>query len=135
MTGVKTFGDGITGGSLGDTAAGVNGALGAASKRESGILRRFAKGLEEVAKQVMAMNEVFLSQEEIERITGKPYVEPQLGARTTDVLVKIRTAEEDNQLASDMAFLGQTTEDPGLRQMLSANVAKLKNMPDVVRGS
>lgn len=131
MTGIQTYGEGVTGSGLGNTAAGVNGALSAAAKRESGILRRYAKGLEEVAILVSAMNEVFLEPEAVTRITGKEYVQPQPGLRTTDVRVKIRTAEEDNQLASDMAFLGQTTEDPGLRQILSAKVADLKNMPDI----
>lgn len=133
MTGVQTFGDGVTGAKLGDTAAGVNGALGAAAKRESGILRRIASGLTDVAKKVMSMNEVFMEVDQIERITGQPYVQPQLGLRTTDVRVKIRTAEEDNQLASDMAFLGQTTTDDGLRQLLSSKVAELKNMPDIAK--
>lgn len=134
MTGIKTYGDGVSGASLGDTAAGVKGALGAASKRESGILRRMAKGLEDVAKKVMSMNEVFLEQEQIERITGKPYVDPQPGLRTTDVRVKIRTAEEDAQLASDLAFMTQTignTLDPKLTQLLLTKISRLKNMPDV----
>lgn len=131
MTGVKTYAEGVTGAKLGDTAAGVNGALDAAAKRESGMLRRIASGLTQVANKVMTMNEVFLEPDMIERITGKPYVEPQPGLRTTDVRVKIRTAEEDNQLAADMAFLGQTTTDEGLKQLLTAKVADLKNMPDV----
>jgi len=131
MTGVKTYGEGVSGAALGDVAAGVKGALSAAAKRESGILRRIASGLTDVAKKVMSMNEVFLEPEMVERITGKPYVQPQPGLRTTDVRVKIRTAEEDSQLAADLAFVSQTTEDPGLRQLLTSKVAELKNMPEV----
>ncbi len=133
MTGVMTFGEGVSGSSLGETAAGVNGTLSAAAKRESGILRRYAKGLTDVAIKIASMNEVFLDVDQIERITGEAYVEPQIGARTTDIRVKVRTAEQDNQLASDLAFIGQTTEDPGLRQILTAKVADLKNMPDIAQ--
>jgi hypothetical protein len=131
MTGVMTFGEGVSGSSLGDTAAGVNGTLSAAAKRESGILRRIASGLTEVAKKVMTMSEVFLEPEAVERITGKPYVQPSPGLHTTHVRVKIRTSEEDNQSAADMAFLAQTTTDDGLRQILSSKVAELKNLPEI----
>ena len=131
MTGVQTYGQGIQGTQLGETAAGVNGALSAAAKRESGILRRIASGLTAVANKVVSMNAEFLEVEQIERITGEQYVNPQPGKRTTDVKVKIRTAEEDNQRAQDLAFVAQTTEDPGLRQLLTSQVAELKNMPEV----
>ena len=133
MTGVKAYGEGITGSSLGDTAAGANGALSAAAKRESGILRRIAKGFTDVAKKIVIMNEVFLEQAQVERITGEAYVQPQPGVVTIDIQVKIRTAEEDAQLANDMAFVAQTTEDPGLRQLLTSKVAELKNMPEEAR--
>lgn len=74
LTGVKSFGGGISGEAYGDVAAGIRGVLDAASKREMAILRRLAKGMEEIGTKIAAMNAAFLSEEETVRITNDEFV-------------------------------------------------------------
>src|SRR5205823_4026655 len=74
MTGVKSFAQGVSGNSLGDVAAGVRGALDAASKRELAILRRLAKGVIAIGRKIIAMNAQFLSEEEVIRVTNEQFV-------------------------------------------------------------
>jgi len=136
LTGVKTFGAGISGASMGSVATSVRGALDASSKRESGILRRMAKGIEEVGRKIIAMNDKFLTEEEVIAITNQPYVEMPAKEHSIimDIRLKIRTIEQDNAAAQDLAFLTQTignTTDPGLTKILLAKIAGLKSLPDV----
>ena len=75
MTGVKAYGNtGISGEALGKVATGVRGALDAASKRELGILRRLAKGMTEIGRKIIAMNAIFLSDEEVIRVTNEEFI-------------------------------------------------------------
>lgn len=134
LTGVKAFAGGISGEAYGDVAAGIRGALDAASKREMAILRRLAKGMTEVGNKIIAMNAVFLSEEEVVRVTNEEYVtirrEDLKG--NFDLEVDIATAEVDNQKANDLAFMLQTmgnTMDFGITQMILSEIAKLKRMP------
>jgi len=69
LTGVRSFAAGVGGQSLGDVAAGIRGALDAASKRELGILRRLSAGVVEIGRKIIAMNAVFLSESEVIRVT------------------------------------------------------------------
>lgn len=75
LTGVKSFSGGVSGDSYGDVAAGIRGALDAASKREMAILRRLARGITELGQKIIAMNAVFLSEEEVIRITNEEYID------------------------------------------------------------
>lgn len=134
LTGINTFGKGVSSASLGDTATGIRGALDGASKRESGMLRRLAAGLEEVARKVASMNEVFLEPQEVEAITNRPYVPPKGDGKLVDIEVKIRTAEADEKSSQDLAFLLQTTGsvlDPSFTQLLLSRIVKLQGMPDL----
>jgi hypothetical protein len=138
LTGVKSFGGGISGEAYGDVATGIKGVLDAASKREMAILRRLAKGMTEVFTKIMAMNAVFLSEEEVIRITDEEFVtikrEDLVG--NYDVSVEISTAEVDNAKTQDLAFMLQTigpNTDPGIVMMMLAEIADLKRMPDLAR--
>lgn len=136
LTGVKGYGEGINAGSLGDVAAGIRGALDAASKREMSILRRLAKGINEMGQKFIAMNAVFLSEEEVVRVTNDEFVairrEDIKGE--FDIEVDISTAEVDNAKAQDLAFMLQTigpNSDPKIAMMILADIARLKRMPDL----
>ena len=135
LTGVNTFGQGVSGASLGNgSAASAQGAINYAAKRESGMLRRLASGLEKVAKKIILMNHVFLEPEYVMGITNKEYVTPKLTEGLVDVKVVIRTAEADNASANDLAFLLQTignTLDPSFTQLIVSKIAKLKGLPDL----
>lgn len=136
MTGVKAFSGGISGESMGDVAAGIRGALDAASKRELGILRRLSGGLVKIGRKLIAMNAEFLSDEEVVRITNDEFVKIRRDdlAGNFDLKLSISTAEEDNNRAERLEFMLQTLgpkTDPALVTMILADIAKLRKMPDL----
>lgn len=136
LTGVKSFGGGISGEAYGDVAAGIRGVLDAASKREMAILRRLAKGMTEIGTKTIAMNGVFLSEKEVVRITNDEFItisrEDLQGQ--FDLEVDISTAEVDNAKAQDLGFMLQTigpNTDIGITKMILAEICYLKRMPEL----
>jgi hypothetical protein len=138
LTGVKAFHGGISGESLGKTATAARSALDAASKRELGILRRLAKGITDIGRKVIAMNAVFLSEEEVVRVTNEEFVKVKRDdlAGNIDLKLQISTVESDNAKAEELAFMLQTTGpngDPGEVRMIRAEIARLRKMPDLAK--
>lgn len=138
LTGVKSFSGGISGESYGDVATGIRGALDAASKREMAIIRRLAKGMMEIGSKIISMNAIFLSEEEIIRVTNEEFVKVNREdlKGNFDLEVDISTAEVDNQKSQDLAFMLQTmgnTVDISLVIMVLAEIAYLKRMPDLAK--
>lgn len=138
MSGVKAFSGGISGEAYGDVAAGIRGVLDASSKREMSILRRLANGIKRIGDKIIAMNAVFLSEEEVVRITNDKFVTVKREdlAGNFDLIVDISTAEIDNKKAQDLAFMLQTmgnTVDFGIVRMLLVQIAKLQRMPDLAK--
>lgn len=136
ITGVKGFNTGVNGDTYGQVAVGIRSALDAASKREMAILRRISKGITDIGSKIMAMNSVFLSDEEWIRISNKNYVKisrEQLEGNF-DCVVDIHTAEVDNQTAQDLAFMLQTigpsVSDPTFSAKIMAKICDLKRIPD-----
>jgi len=138
LTGVKAFTQGISGQALGATATGIRSALDATSKRELGILRRLSNGLNQIGRKVISMNAEFLEDEEIIRITNEEFVainRNDLGGKY-DIKLNISTAEADEQKGSELAFMLQTmgnTMPPEMSQMILADIAKLRKMPDLAK--
>lgn len=138
LTGVKSFGGGISGEAYGDVAAGIRGVLDAASKREMAILRRLAKGIADVGYKIIKMNAVFLSDKEVVRVTNTEFVEIKRDdlAGDFDLEVDISTAEIDDSKAKDLSFMLQTIgPNAGQELMLTvlAEIADLKRMPDLAQ--
>lgn len=136
LTGVKSYSGGISGASMGDVAAGVRGALDAASKRELGILRRLSNGIVKIGRKIVAMNAEFLSDEEVVRLTNEEFVKVRKGdlAGNFDLELSISTAEEDNNKAEQLAFMLQTigpNGDPELSKMILSDICRLRKMPDL----
>lgn len=136
LTGVKSFAQGVTGNSLGDVAAGVRGALDAASKRETGILRRLARGITEIGRKIISMNAEWLSEEEVIRVTNEEFVKVRRDdlAGNFDLKLSISTAEEDDNKARELAFMLQTmgnNMDPEMSKMILSDIARLRKMPDL----
>jgi len=138
LTGVKAFTQGISGQALGVTATGIRSALDATSKRELGILRRLSNGLNQIGRKIISMNAEFLEDEEIIRITNEEFVainRNDLGGKY-DIKLNISTAEADEQKGSELAFMLQTMGNtmPGeMSQMILADIAKLRKMPDLAK--
>jgi len=141
LTGVKAFGtgnQGISGSSLGQSATAARGALDAASKRELTILRRVSEGFKKVGRKVISMNAVFLSEEEIIRVTDEEFVTIKREALKGefDIHLKITTAEDDNAKAQELAFMLQTgaaNADPEEVRMIRAEIADLRKMPALAK--
>ena len=136
LTGVKSFSQGVSGNSLGDVAAGVRGALDAASKRELGILRRLSSGMVKIGRKLISMNAEFLSEVEVVRITNDEFVKVRRDdlPGNFDLSLSISTAEEDNNKAQELAFMLQTmgnNMDPELSKMILSDIARLRKMPDL----
>lgn len=138
LTGVKAYHEGIGGDSLGKTATGANGALGAAAKRESGILRRMATGIVDLGYKIMSMNAEFLSEEETIRITNEEFVDITRDSLdgAVDIFLTISTAEADNEKAENLSFMLQTMGNSlplEMTQLVLADIAKLRKMPDLAK--
>lgn len=138
ITGVKAFSQGIQGDSLGKVATGVRGALDAASKRELGILRRLADGFIQIGRKFISMNQEFLSEEEVVRVTNEEFVKVRRDDLKGyfDLRLTISTAEEDNQKAEELAFMLQATGDtmdPMLKKMILSDICRLRKMPDLAK--
>lgn len=136
LTGVKSFSGGISGDAYGSVATGIRGALDSAATREMSILRRLAKGMQDIGRKIVAMNQIFLSEKEVVRVTNEQFVEIKRSELkgNFDLKVDISTASVDEQRAQDLGFTLQTVGpdmDPGLRQTIMAKIADLKRMPDL----
>lgn len=136
FTGVKSFSQGVSGNSLGEVAAGVRGALDAASKREVAILRRLADGIIAVGRKWISMNAAFLEEKEVIRVTNDKFVEIKRDdlAGNYDMKLSISTAEEDEKKAQELAFMLQTmgnNMDPGMTKMILADIARLRKMVEL----
>lgn len=136
LTGVKAFTGGISGDALGSSVGGIRSALDATAKRELGILRRLSDGLKEIGKKIMAMNSVWLSDEEIIRITDEEFVAIKRSdlAGNFDLSLTVSTAEMDNQKASELAFMLQTTGNSlpfDITKIILTKIADLRKLPDL----
>ena len=136
LTGVKAFSGGLSGEAYGDVAAGIRGMLDAASKREMSILRRVAQGVKEIGVKIISMNAIFLSEEEVVRVTNSEFVIVRREdlAGNFDLKVDIATAEVDEAKAQDLAFMLQTIGNsmpPEMTNMVLSEIATLKRMPEL----
>lgn len=138
LSGVKAFAGGLSGEAFGDVASAIRGVLDASSKREMGILRRVAQGMQEIGAKIISMNQVFLSEEEVVRVTNKEFVVVRREdlAGQFDLIVDIATAEIDAAKAQDLSFMLQTIGNSiGIEMtiLILAEIADLKRMPDLAQ--
>ena len=136
LTGVKTYSEGITDQSLGNTATGIRNVLDASSKREMAILRRLADGIKKVARKIIAMNALWLNDTEVIRITNQDFVEIHRDdlAGNFDLEIAITSAEDNVAKAESLAFMLQTlgnTVDQGMTQMILSEICELRKMPEL----
>lgn len=134
ISGVKSFSGGISGDAYGDVAAGIRGMLDATAKREMGILRRFAGGMEQIGRKMISMNQAFLSEEEVVRVTNDEYITVRLEdiQGEYDLKVDITTPEIEEAKAGDLGFMLQTMGNTlpfPITQMIMTEFARLKRLP------
>ncbi|RLC55258.1 MAG: chromosome partitioning protein ParB, partial [Candidatus Cloacimonadota bacterium] len=134
LTGVKAFSTGITGNALGDSVGGIKSAMDATSKREFDILRRLAEGIKQIGRKIIAMNAVFLDDEEVVRITNNEFITVKRDdlEGNIDLSLTISTPEADNDKAKELAFMLQTTAQSmgsEFSQLILSEIATLRKMP------
>ena len=138
LTGVKAFNTGITGNSLGSSVGGARLATDATAKRETAILRRLATGVVQIGRKIISMNQEFLSDEEIIRITDEQFVAISRDdlAGEFDVTLSISTPEADMEKAKGLEFMLQTAGETmpfEFKQILLADIARLKKQPEMAK--
>lgn len=137
LTGVRAFqGTGVSGVNLGQTAEAVRTATDAATKRETGIVRRFGSGLVEVARKFLTMNAMFLAEEEVVRITNDNFVPVKRDdlAGDFDLRINVSTPEEDQSKSQNLSFILQTLGNnlpPEVPIKIMAKIVKLHKLPDL----
>lgn len=134
LTGVKMFDDGLNSNSLGPVAAGIKGALDAANRREAAILRRIRGGLARIGAKIIAMNQQFLSDEEVVRVTEEKYVKIRRDelAGKFDTMIDVSTPGEDEAKANRLEYMLQTMgpkTDFEVTRMILVEIARLRRMP------
>lgn len=137
ITGIKSYAQGLSGDSYaGQTATGIQGTLTATGKRESSILRRLSKGLEEIAHKILAMNSSWLSDDEVIRITDESFIainRSNLVGRF-DIKLSINTPESNAARAQELSFMLQTMAQIlpfDLTKIILSEIAHLQNMPEL----
>ena len=136
LSGVKAFSGGISGEAYGKVASGIQGITDAMAKREMDILRRLAEGFKQAGIKILAMNQVFLSDKEVIRVTNAKFVVIRRDdiQGQFDFIVDISTPEMDERKAQDLAFMLQTVGpnmDFNFVKMIMAKIARLRKMPDL----
>ena len=136
ITGVSAFNHGTGGNALGSSAAAVNATTTSSAKREMHIVRGIAETcLIPILKKFSRYNKEFLSPEEVERITDKPYVEPSNDV-SFDVKMNLESAESRAAKAQSTGFVLQTM-GPNMpqqqQQTLLSRYMKLVGEPDIAK--
>ncbi len=134
LTGVRPFAGGE---GQYESAQSSKMAMGAVAKREVDLSRNFAENfIIPLLRKWSSMISIFMEPQEIERITGKPYVQPQNDNPDgdMDIRIEVNTAETDAAKASDISFMLQTMAQSlpfDLTKILLAEQAELKKMPSL----
>ena len=101
-----------------------------------GILRRLADGLKQVARKIIAMNALWLNDEEVIRITNQDFVTVRRDdlAGNFDLTLDISSPEDDNARSESLAFMLQTlgnNVDQELTKLILSEICRLKKMPEL----
>jgi hypothetical protein len=136
LTGVRPF---AAGQGKYTSAKQVGASMDAVGKREVDLSRNFAENfIIPLLRKWLSMINEFLEPEEVERITGKPYVKPDpldLDGNV-NIRISVNTAESEASKAADISFMLQTLGQSlpfDLTKMLLAEQAELKKMPELAK--
>lgn len=135
--GVKAFQNGIDGNAYGQVVAGMSQALTAMTQRESDIIFRISKGLEEIGNKIVAMNQEWLSEEETLAISGGEFVKISREDLAGDffLAVTIKSNSESEGKAQQLTFMAQTlgeNVDWNIRKLMFTEIARLYNLDNMV---
>lgn len=137
LSGTVAFTGGISGRALGDSVTGQRNALDATAKRDLSILRRLSNLFKGLCRKTIAMNQSYMPEEQIIRITND-FVKirrDDLGG-LFDLEIDVSTPEVNNQIANDLAMIlqtGQQSLPPQVVQKIWTKIARLKKQPDLAK--
>ena len=132
LTGTKPFnGGGGSGAGLGLAKIGLD----ATAKRDLSTLRRLSALFVDMARMVIAMNQTFLEEEQVVRITAGEYVKVRRDdiQGNVDLRVSISTPEKDAQQAEQLGMILQTNAasmDPELYKIVLSKMLDLQYLPE-----
>lgn len=136
LTGVRPFAGGE--GNFGSATA-ARQAMGAVAKLEVDISRNLSENFViPLLRKWTSMMNAFMEPQEVERITGKPYVPPAPDNMngSIDIRIEVNTAESDKAKADRLAFQLQTMGQSlpfELTKMLLVEQAELEKMPGLAK--
>lgn len=135
LSGTKAFSQGISGVAFGSVAENTRSMLDATSKRELSILRRLSEMFKDIARMTVAMNQAFLEEQEVVRITnGFTAIRRDDLSGEFDFDMDISTPEKDNDISQKLTMLLQTnaaTMNPVIMHKMYKKLAMLWKMPDL----
>lgn len=136
-TGVKSFQGGIDGNAYGQVVQGMSQAISAMTQREGDILFRLSKGLEKIGNKIIAMNQVWLNEEEVVAVTQNEFVPIKREELAGDFFlnVSIKSNSEAEGKAQQLTFVAQTLgaeADWGLRKIFITEICRLYNLDSML---
>lgn len=136
LSGIKAFSGGLSGENYGKVAAGIEGLIDATAKREMDILRRLAEAFKKVGVKFVSMNQSFMADKEVVRVTNSKFVPIRRDEiqGQFDMIVDISTPEIDQRKAQQLGFMLQTMGpnlDLDMQKMILGKIAKLQKMPEL----
>ena len=132
LTGTKPFaGGGGSGAGLGLAKI----SLDATAKRDLSTLRRLSALFVDMARMVISMNQTYLEEEQVVRVTAGEYVPVRRDdlQGKIDLRVSISTPEKDAQQAESLSMVLQTNAasmDPELYKIVLAKILDLQYLPE-----
>lgn len=132
-TGVKSFQGGIDANAYGQTVAGMSQAISSITQREGDILYRLSKGIEKIGNKIVAMNALWLQEEEVIAITNDEFIKINRDDLAGDFFlnVSIKSNSESEGKAQQLSFIAQTLgqdADWGLRKLFLLEICRLYNL-------
>lgn len=139
LTGNAAYNKGLAGANQNASATGIRSAMDSSSRRELSILRRMSSQLfKDMIKQDIANMQMFASPEEVVRVTNSEFVtikrEDIQGQY--DIIIDVTTPAKNQETADGLSFIMQAagdTVDPKIKNMVLADIARLKQRPDLAK--
>lgn len=135
-TGIKSFQQGIDGNAYGQSVAGMSQAVTAMTQRESDVVFRLSHGLAEIGNKIIAMNAVWLNEEETVAITDSEFINITREDLAGDFYLAVDTKSntESEGKAQQLTFMMQTlgnTVPWDVTQMFLTEISRLYNLDSV----
>lgn len=129
-TGIKAFQNGIDGNAYGQVVAGMSQAITAMTQRESDVIFRISEGLSKIGNKIIAMNAVWLNEEEVVAISDNEFIDIYRDNLKGDfsLSVDIKSNSEAEGKAQQLTFVTQTLgadADWGIRKLYMIEICRL----------